>query len=387
MALNIRGMRERRKAVEEEQKKRGGGKNDLYKFEFGQTAIYIPPPLPSMNGFPFLEYFTHHNLQGQNQGSAVCLGLDNEGLWNDATLEQLQARVDEDKLKMPSKSEGCNGCKAHQGELPDVTANIPADRVKKMFPKETYAWPVVPWGTIEGGKLKEFPDKECRLTLMGPQLWDALAAQIELNGDVTDPDQPVLLIVIKTKTGNQQWNVEYSAGVWGDSIRNPPRLSKPLKASIRERLAPGGDCDPHRLVANFTKDNDQIMTLLGGDSIKEVAGKGEAGEPACFGLEADPDDPDCQGCAFKIACGKKTGVDMSDSDAEDEPASKKPVRARKPNAPRSVAEADALLGGVEIDPDDDIPETWEVEDEDDDGVGADLDELERELEARKSRKK
>jgi hypothetical protein len=348
VGIDINAFRKHRKEAKAERRSQD---NTLYTFPEGTTVIYVAPPTKAMEPLPFVEVGIHYAVGPGKGKPVVCLSPDNDAVWHDLVAAILRKR----KIEIDPKR-GCGVCREIESDIP--MAGLTDEKIDRMSIKSpARIYPMVPMFEIDDDNNRiPLPDPERipRLVMASPVVHDTICDIIESEGDITRPDAAVLVRVRRTGTGT---DTRYKVAVDSETLKTPMRIPKPIRFLVEKAVVEGGSCDPYSIVGAFAKGHDTIEKLLKGESVEtRRAAEPEAGKPPCFGVDCDPDEPDCMACEFKVDCAGECGVAVP---GEDEPA--KPVTEKK--AAPSVTETRRRVAKPEPEGDDPDPEDGEPEPE------------------------
>lgn len=320
---------------------RGG---DFYSIPEGTTILYVCPG-PEPLGLPYLEIATHRNVGDK---MVACFRQPNPGLWDEAMASVRAAKgvtevvTDSDGNEVPLPCDVCDFLESGEASAEQIKSF--GNEAMGVSPVRLFC--VVPVGKVvrdAGGSIRRefFPDaSQVPAVMFGPGgFYDDFCDAMDLNGDVTDPEAARYMLVTKAKkTGKGKGKFTYSAVVDPETVRQPVRLSKSLRAKVRDATAPGKACDLLRIGGNFVKSPDDVYNLLYGttpaDTAPEQPGADGPVRKGCFGSSVDysPDDDECQHCAEIGECaavaapeGKKAAPPAAE--AKPQPA---PVQRQAP---------------------------------------------------------
>lgn len=239
----------------ERERRKGGG--DFLTLPEGESAIYVCPQFRPEDELPFWEWKVHYGFMPGDKGMAVCLSHKNNPILdNPALVEQLKAigKIDEEKGINPL-NDGCMVCE-------EFDKGTISDRAKQQ---SRWTWIVVPMKTRASSSVPWVPwsppDHVAPFNT-GYGLWDSLGDKFGEVGDITDPDAATLVRIIRTGTGQK---TEWDAQADIETARAPLKLAQSTRAAIQNAMAPGGPCDPYRIVASMIKSRKEIEKLLKGD--------------------------------------------------------------------------------------------------------------------------
>lgn len=349
---------------EQADKNRKGGA-DFFKFDKGDTLIYVHPPCRNgdeyepTKGLPFIPIGVHYGVGGK----AMCPSLDPED----------NPIISHPFIKKELKKAG----KKLTGKCPIKTAlegeDLSDEEADGMKLKIQYVWGITPLGfkksKKEGAKWLELDDGPVVL-FCGPQLNDALIEIFEEHGEITDPRKAIRVVVTKSDTGQ----VSYKAKAYKLDLKKPYVLPKEDRVALLKALE--GECDLFRVVANTIKPPSKVKELLGGDIEDEdddedekpkkgaKAGKKGKAKPKPSDDDDDEDDDD-----------EDDDSDSDDDEDEEEEKPKKGAKAAKGKKGKAKP--------VDDDEDDDDSDEDEDDDSDDDDSDDDDDEEEEKPKAKK----
>jgi hypothetical protein len=278
--------------------RRGGG-GDFYKFDAGDTLIYVCPPCREgdeyepTKGTPYVPIGVHYGI-----GGSMVPSLDPDD----------NPIIDHPFVKKELKKAG----KKLTGKCP-VKAAIEGEQLTDEEADNSklsvrYLWAVKPLG-FRKSKKKDAKfmdlDDDFSVLMMGPQLNDALIEIFEENGDITDPDAAIRVVVSKSEGGGKQ--IAYKARAYAPDLKKPFALSKKEKAGLYKALENGVDL--FRLVASLIKPPSKVLELLGdaGDDEDDEDEKPKKSKGKDKGGKSD-----------KKAKGKKKDEEGEDDEEEEE---------------------------------------------------------------------
>jgi len=389
-----------------------GSGGDFYRPEMGHTALLICPPTEDMEGCPYVEIEQHFGISPTGGGMSICLvPNDSSDLDNPVILAKYEA-LRKEPLDL---SKGCPVCeRLGADELPPELLQVGKfgkTRAENMEGKGSWYFAVVPMGMIRGGELHPFPATEQvpRVYPAGFEAWDAICDVIDLNGEVWDLDAACLVVLSKDK-GTR---IKYSASAYGETVKNPMRIPKPIRFAIKKGQKPGGDLDLFRIVAGMIKKHEDVVSIMtAAESSTKPAGDQNDGRPPCYGIpeQYEENDPDCkEQCDSFDDCGrrvaeqtggkpKKRGtVEKPKATSKDEPpktrtkkrGASKPKPKPEPEPPEHDPEDDLqdFSGDVEDPPPKEEPEGDDGDDGGNEDTGSSEEEIDDfEAELRKARK-
>lgn len=338
---------------EQADKNRKGGA-DFFKFDKGDTLIYVHPPCRNgdefepTRGLPFIPIGVHYGVGGK----AMCPSLDPED--NPIITHPF---IKKELKKAGKKLTGkCPVKLALEGE------DLSDEEADAMKLKVQYVWGITPLGfkksKKEGAKWLELDDGPVVL-FCGPQVNDALIEIFEEHGEITDPRKAIRVVVTKSDAGQ----INYKAKAYKLDLKKPYVLPKENRVALLKALE--GECDLFRVVANTIKPPNKVAELLGGDIDDEddddekpkKGSKGKGKSKAKSKRDEDEDDED-----------EEEDDDDSDSDDEDdEDEDEKPKK-----------KASKKAAGKKSKPSDDDDEDDDDSDEDEDDDSDDDDDEEEE---------
>jgi hypothetical protein len=335
---------------EQADKNRKGGA-DFFKFDKGDTLIYVHPPCRNgdeyepTKGLPFIPIGVHYGVGGK----AMCPSLDPEDnpiIAHPFIKKELKKAGKKLTGKCPIKA-------ALEGE------DLSDEEADAMKLKVQYVWGITPLGfkksKKEGAKWLELDDGPVVL-FCGPQLNDALIEIFEEHGEITDPRKAIRVVVTKADTGQ----VSYKAKAYKLDLKKPYVLPKADRASLLKALE--GECDLFRVVANTIKPPSKVKELLGGDiededddeDDKPKKGKGAKSKGKAKPKDDDDDEEEDEE-------EDDDDSDLDDDDDEEEEKPKKGAKAAKGKKGKAKPADDD-----EDDDDSDEDEDDDSDDEDDD---------------------
>lgn len=311
MALDMDAIRRKRQEAADAEKDRKNNRGPgLYKPKTGHVGLYLAPPTEAMDGIPFIEARQHGKV-GPANGTHWCLSYDNPLIQAPQFLDAIEKRnaAAREKGKPEVVIDGyCPTCADLGGEV-DLSG-FSGKRQESMASKPRYLCGVMEVGDLKDGRLTETPEGQrvFQSWIAPSSIEEQILQKIDINGDVTDPEAPIILLLENTGDG---WD-RYSVDIYVPSMVKPKPLSKPIKAALRKAQEEGGDLDLWRLAAAFCKSANQVEAMLRGAEVDHRAAPAEAeGKPQCFGADCDPSDPEwCQPCPFKAECSRACSKDL-----------------------------------------------------------------------------
>ena len=269
----------------------------FYSAANGRTILYVAPPTEEMEGLPYVEAHVHRNVGADNK-TVICLREDNPLFANPAFAKYLKEKGVEIGV--------CDVCDTIESDSPTGFSD---DKLKKMERKPTYVFPIVPLFALEEGEKVPLPDVERfpRILMAGPQIWDQVCDVIDVEGNITNPDEAVLLMLQRS---GEKMTTKYVVKADSESLKAPIRIEKGIRAAVAQDVKPGGECDPLRILAVvFLKAAADVKKFLRGEMV-ETRRAVETGPstPRCFGFDCDPEDPECVSCPHKEKCAEKCKV-------------------------------------------------------------------------------
>lgn len=293
---DVDAMKAARDRVQSKQSNRRG----WLKIPVGETQIYVADSPYKEDDLNFVECQVHNKI-GPDNKMLVCLDPEKNPIVQDPRIQKFLKEAGKDI------SGGCRVCKAQDdGE----------DLSKEQIGKSKFLWNLVPlkfrkksgdpWGPAE--------DAESLLPLMcGTQIWEGIVDVYANNGDISNPDEAILIRLVRKGTG---MTTKYTVSADTDSIRKGGiRLPKPVKAGIRMDLQPEGPADLYKLVAGMIKPSNEVAALYEGVELEDDSKEEDEKKPACYALDFDADDPDCKECDHLEECGKESGTPLKASEA------------------------------------------------------------------------
>lgn len=337
MGVDLKKMGRKRK----ESRDRHGGGSGIFKFPEARTAFYLCPPTPAMDEVPFLEVDLHYGV-GPDGRMHVCLDAEANAILNDSALQAaLKAAKKTLDLSLP-----CGTCQRVDGTKPiegKLSSSEIEEKIERMEAGTSYPMLIIPWANVRGkAKRDEFPDSERRprIVMAGYKIWDGTCEVIEVEGDVTDPDEAILLICKREGTGPRSTKYEVSAD--SVTIRSPLRIGKSHRAMVRKSQEEGGDGDLYRLIANMIKTHEQVEGMHRGESVERKDAPADEGTPHCYELDCDPADVECQECPFKEPCAEACEVDVPpDPKGKGKTTTKAEAKGKSKPEPEAEPEKDA----------------------------------------------
>lgn len=331
MGVDLDAMRKAR-----EEKAKGA---DFHTFAEGDTLCYICPPCREGDSLPFVEVMVNYGLKG-DKGMAVNLDSDrNKVLQHDALVEYL-TQAGKDIAGGDPVAEYIAAGNARNEE-----------HAKRIKAQSRYMWNIVPlkYRQSSSAKWSEIEPKVVVPYMAGFSVWDGVMEVFGNEGDITDPNRPILVRI--NRKGKGQNDTKYQVHPDSDSIRKPTPLSEELQANVAAALAPGGTGDLYKIIAGMTKSRADIVAMLSGVALSDdddaapakASGDAPEGAPTCYGQDIAPNDPECQACEFKEGCAAVVGVAVPpDPGAKKAPPAKPaakpaPAAAKPPAKPAAAA--------------------------------------------------
>ena len=285
-------LRKRRK----EAKERGGSSFLRFKEE-GQYLVYLAPPCrPDMDD-PFVEMLVHNVGKGKAYKPVPCLSERNEILRDERVLEHIEQGID-------IFSDGCPRC--------DARDEATSDKAKRDagFKRQFFANMVVIGRRADSSKKwekVEEDDLRVQVANFGPKLWEQITDVVLDEGDITDVDHAVFLVI--TRSGKGQNDTEYRCIADRETIRKPAQLPDSLVEKLEEALAEGGRGDLFKVIAGQVKDRETIEDMAAGKVEVDDDDDDSDGPLTCYKLDYE-DDPQCGKCPWRGPCSKHLGIDL-----------------------------------------------------------------------------
>ena len=345
MALNIKKLSSDRARSEASQGSKFSGTKILRRLEPGVTTIWLPPPTSEMDDLPYVRADHHFGIAALNPAiryPVFCLEEDNDGVWHEATLREVE-RINafrKEKGRSVTNLDPSAPCpldaivNGTDPELAHLSARLDEAQARSLSRKESYLFPYVPmaFATLsDPDRPTPYTAKDMRPFLMPLPVtgYMDLIAKIEdvvrdAGKDPTDPEAGIFFKMKYFKNVNGFWS--YEAGPDLKSLMAPTRLPKAVRVAVSTMCVPGGEACPFRYIAGNLKDATQILELVQAGGVSPSTSKPDEDKPACFGVDPDSDDPECWVCPFKVGCAKEAGVEVP-------PDAKPAGKTAKPAAP------------------------------------------------------
>ena len=305
MPVNINAMKKARERVQSQQ---SGGRS-WWKIPVGESLVYIADSPYKEDDLNFVELWVHNEI-GEDNKMVICLDPEKNPVVQDPRIQKF--------LKDSGKdvSGGCRVCKAHDdGESLN----------KRQIGSSKFLWNLIPlkYRRKSGGDWGFAEEAESLLPLMcGPMLWEGIIDVYANDGDISNPDEAILVRVVRKGTG---MTTKYDVSADTDSVRKGGiKLPKRVKAVLRQELQPNSSADLYKLVAGMMKSSSEVTSIYDGVEMEEEE---EEKKPACFAFDFDGDDPDCKECEFLQDCEKESApAKPSDEEGQDEEAEEDFIR-------------------------------------------------------------
>lgn len=318
-------------------------------FDPGDHAVYICPPFRDEDDTPWWEYSIHW---GVGKGS-ICLNP----AFN--AILQSPAFIEQAKELEKDFSGGCPICEAFDAGAVGKESQSTNKWIFVIHPVKTR--------TDTGNSFSKWPDENTVVPIRASwTVYTGIEEKfLEFDEDITDPDGAKLVRIVREGKGknNTSYDVQHDL----ETIKKPFVVSKALRVKIAEAMAPGGKCDPYRLIANEIKTRAELEALLAGADPKsaeyeeveeETEEEGEETEekhappttkkegkkekaapqrkkaeakskngvskkkeeedlvalrgpqPSCFKIDPAPEDDECKACPWKVECFEHNGLEV-----------------------------------------------------------------------------
>lgn len=324
-----------KKSHKEQQK---GG--DFGNFEQGETLIYVCPPCREEDpyeptkGLVYVPITMHYRI-GAKEGVAASLDPNENPIMKHPFVRRELKRAG--KLAKIDELEGkCPIQKAIQsGKIED--------------PDESRAQTRYLWNFIPLQYRKSTSDEWMKLTpktttfMIGRSIYEGIMEAFFDNGDITDPNQAVLIRVLRK---GMKLSTKYTIKVAPETLKKPFVLGPKLKAAMLKDL--GGDADLFKIAAGLFKSPVEIAAMLKGlkttsdpdddvdedeeddeEELEKAKKSRKKAPPADDDEDEDADDEaDDEDEDEEPAPKKKAKKPVEDDEEEEEPAPKK--KAKKP---------------------------------------------------------
>lgn len=249
MAVDLDKMR---KSYEDQQK---GG--DFISLDAGETLVYIHPPCRDddeyepTTGLNYVPVTIHY---GVGKNNAMCVSLDPEA--NPIIVHPfVKGFLKQRKIKLTGE---CPVAEAlASGEFDDEEAD-------ESRPQTRYLWGATVLGHRRSSK-EPWPEinesAKPGVLFVGKTVFDGIMEAFFENGDISDPDNAILL---KVKKEGEKMKTKYTVSADPKCLRKAYKLPKKLRAALAKATAEGGDCDLFRVVANLVKGPAEVRALIDG---------------------------------------------------------------------------------------------------------------------------
>lgn len=304
MGVNLKKLRERK---EEADSKRGNV--EYWQIPPGENLLYVAPPLPG-DDLMFIETAVHYDV-GPEKRMVICLDEERNPVLKDPRVKKLLAGRDKDI------SDGCAVCQ----RLDD------GDSKAGRESQSRYYFAVVPlkYRKSSTKKWREADDAdELRILACGYTIWGGITDAFINNGDISDPNAAILVVVSREGTGMK---TKYTISVDANSVREGGiAMPKSVRALVTNAIQEGESGDLYRIVANSVRSSAEVAALVDGveleDSDDDDDDKGKGGKskkPDCFGLDWEDGDAECEKCPHAKPCEAEcTPPGAGDGDDDDE---------------------------------------------------------------------
>lgn len=281
--VNLAAMRKRK---EEAASKRGGA--EYYQVPVGENLIYVCPPLAG-DELPFVETAIHYDV-GPDKKMAMCLDEERNLVLKDDRIKAILSSKGKDI------SDGCQVCSRL-----DEGAQVGQEAQSR------YYFAIVPlkFRKNVNKKWREADDvDELRILSCGYTVWSGITDIFINNGDISNPNQAILVSLVREGTGMK---TKYVVSADADSVRaGGVKLSKSVRALIKKAIQEGETGDLYRIVGNSIRSSAEVHAMVEGVPLEEDGDdEDEDKNPECFGLDFEADDDDCDGCDCRAECAKE----------------------------------------------------------------------------------
>lgn len=244
---------------------------EYLQLEQGETLLYIHPQCRAddkfepTDGVNYVPVVIHYGVgkgrpgkDGKSSKGSMVASLDPE--LNTIIEHPFVKRIlKKSKKKLTGK---CPIAKAlASGTLDDDEAN-------EMRASTRYVWGVTPIGhraaaSSEFTKLAPKPS----VLMCGKTVFDGIMEVFFDNGDITDPEAAVLVIV---KRDGKDMTTKYAVRADPASLKKPRKIGSEARTAVAKALKEDGDCDLFKVVANMIKSTAEVEALMTGVRTEDV---------------------------------------------------------------------------------------------------------------------
>jgi hypothetical protein len=333
-----------------QQQQRGG---EFLTLDAGETLLYIHPqcrpddkwePTDGVNYVPFV---VHYGL-GKHKGMIASLN------------PELNPIIEHPFIKRYLKKRKIHLTGVCPAKEFLESGDLDGDELDEARANTRYLWGVTPIATRSDSsdEWRNLTPKPSVL-FVGKTLYDGIMEVFFDNGDITDPNAAIFVIV--GRVGKDK-NTKYKVRVDPESLKKPRKLSKELRAQITKAIAEDGDCDLFKIVSNIIKSPAEVEALISGvktsddgdddDDEDDEDAKPKKSKPAedddeDDGEEALEDDDDEPPAKTKVKDKPAEDDDEDDEPAEDDDEDDEPPPPKA--KPKAKPAEDDDLGLDEID--------------------------------------
>ena len=220
--------------------------SDLLKLKEGQTLFYICPPVHEEEPVPYAEGQMHFSI-GPDKGVVVNL----EGL---EECEPIVEALNKKGISWDAAVEGWERCAELVARHGDE---------KRQGARNRWWFNVVVLGhRVSSRKPWDEPDPKVSILACGKKIYDGITDIFFDEGDITDPEKAIFVIVKRTGTG---LDTEYTVKADTDSLKKPVELDDDLWDVIEAACLPGKANDLHAHLVSMVKTADQVEALWYGE--------------------------------------------------------------------------------------------------------------------------
>ena len=343
-----------------QREQRGG---EYLQLQAGETLLYIHPPcrpddkFEPTDGVNYVPVVVHYGIgrgskgsDGKTSNGRMVASLDPE---INPILEHpfIKRYLKQRKVRITGE---CPVSKMLQsGDLDDK-------ELDDMRASTRYVWGVTPIAhrSSSADSWNQMVPKPSVL-MVGKTVYDGIMEVFFDNGDITDPNEAVLVIVKRT---GEKMTTKYIVKADGESVKKPKKLSKEVRAAIAKATKEDGDCDLFKVVANMIKSPAEVSALLSGVKLEDAEGE-DFDEDEEDKSSEDEDDDDGEAELFEKPKSKSDDDEDDEDEEEDEEeerpkavakASKSSKSTSKPK-PKTRAEEDEEEDSEEEDEEDEKP--------------------------------
>ena len=326
------------KAVKDDRERRGG---DLYTLREGITVAYLCPPCREDDRLNYIQVGVHYGLR---RGPTLCLDPTRNKMWRNQNFLDI---MKEKGIKTPAK---CPACARADKLFRKAETEKEKEEPRRIKFQDKYLWNLIPMAhrTLDSDELN-FLEPELVQLLSGEQIWDDVSRIICEEGNITNANEAVFVrITRKGAKGDKQ--TKYTTVADTDSLREPKKLPKALRARITKALVPDGEGDLYFIAADWYVDAETMADLLDATEFEEseepdgdgtpedakpprrkrVSPPEEEEEPSeeppklpkekrkCFGADFDPSDETCDDCDWRKKCKAEMVGDEPEKGTKDD---------------------------------------------------------------------